>query len=204
MSSGVPQGSVLGPLLFLIYVNDLPENLSCRSLLYADDLKIWSARDPNSLQMDVDAVFQWSEVWKLPLNLDKCTHMSVGGDSGNLFGFHSLTGFSPIKTVDLQKDLGIWFTSSLKFTLHNMNVSTKALRVLYMILRAFPQISPTDFKTLYSIYIRPHLEFGRAITFYGQDEEVPWKKFNGGQPNTLLVSNRFPTRLECIYSAFTP
>ena len=85
MRSGVPQGSVLGPLLFLLYVNDLPDILTCKSLLYADDLKIWTASNPSGLQMDVDAVKRWSEDWDLPINNDKCTHVSFGGDSGSAF-----------------------------------------------------------------------------------------------------------------------
>ena len=60
--SGVPQGSVLGPLLFMIYINDLPENIISQSLLYAHDLKIWNT-EHNQLQMDIDAINNWSERW---------------------------------------------------------------------------------------------------------------------------------------------
>ncbi|KER33972.1 hypothetical protein T265_00178 [Opisthorchis viverrini] len=67
VSIGVPQGSVLGPLLFLIYVNDLPDVLASPCLLFADDLKSWSS-NASDLQMDVDAAKQWSLDWHLPLN----------------------------------------------------------------------------------------------------------------------------------------
>ncbi|KER32852.1 hypothetical protein T265_01141 [Opisthorchis viverrini] len=70
VSTGVPQGSVLGPLLFLVYVNDLPNVLTSPRLVFADDLKSWSSK-ATALQMDVDAVKQWSLDWHLPLNDEK-------------------------------------------------------------------------------------------------------------------------------------
>ncbi len=78
--SGVPQGSALGPILFLIFVNDLPDVLSGSVLLFADDAKLISARSQyGELHQNPEAAFQWSDNYDLPLNTSKCSHISIGG-----------------------------------------------------------------------------------------------------------------------------
>ena len=89
--SGVPQGSILGPLLFLVYINDLVDVISSRSLLYADDLNIWTSDDPNALQEDIINLKNWPISWNLPINDAKCAHMSLGGTSANRFIIHDDT-----------------------------------------------------------------------------------------------------------------
>ncbi|KER24776.1 hypothetical protein T265_07661 [Opisthorchis viverrini] len=106
VSIGVPQGSVLGPLLILIYINDLPDVLASPCLLFADDLKSWSS-NASALKMDVDAAKQWSLDWHLPLNDKKCIHMSFGGDSANAFVMHGEKEPENIMRTDAKKDLGI-------------------------------------------------------------------------------------------------
>ncbi len=83
--SGVPQGSVLGPILFLIFVNDLPDVLSGSVLLFADDVQLVSARSQNGeLHQNLEAAFQWSDDCDLPLNASKCSHISIGGPPPSL------------------------------------------------------------------------------------------------------------------------
>ena len=84
--SGVLQGSVLGPLLFLVYINDLTDVISSRSLLYADDLKIWTSDDPNALQEDIINVNNWPVSWNLPISDAKCAHVSLAGTAKKGFG----------------------------------------------------------------------------------------------------------------------
>ncbi|MBM6549284.1 reverse transcriptase family protein [Streptococcus dysgalactiae] len=163
--SGVPQGSVLGPLLFLIYVNDLPESVISPCLLYADDLKIWNSSDNNVLQMDIDAIKCWSLDWDLPVNDSKCAHMSLGGQSSNGFVIHDDLGTQDIETLNVKKDLGVWLSSSLKFSLHHQAASKKAFAILNMIRRTFPRIKPVDFITLYGVYVRPLLEYGNTFVY---------------------------------------
>ena len=165
--SGVPQGSVLGPLLFLIYVNDLPDHLNCSSLLYADDLKIWSASDPNNLQMDVDTVKRWSEDWDLPINDEKCTHMSFGGDSGNAFVLHDESKMVTVPKEEMKKDLGIWLSSNLSFSHHHQLAARRGFSVWCMIRRAFQRIDPDDFRTLFGVYVRPLLEYASQVVHTG-------------------------------------
>ncbi|KAA3676029.1 uncharacterized protein DEA37_0011181 [Paragonimus westermani] len=172
ISAGVPQGSVLGPLLFLIYINDLPSNISSSVLLYADDLKIWNATDPSALQIDLDAIKRWSDDWSLPLNDNKCAHMSLGGDSGNAFMIHSASGTVDIMRIDLKKDLGIWLSSNLSFTYHHEMAAKKGFAALMMIRRTFPRMDKNAFQTLYGTYIRPLLEYANQVVYTGLQRDI--------------------------------
>jgi hypothetical protein len=163
---GVPQGSVLGPLLFLIYVNDLPEVISGNTLLFADDMKSWNS-DPNTLQMDIDSAKQWSLDWHLPLNDQKCVHLSFGGESGNAFVLHGADKHSEIPKVDIKKDLGIWLSPNFSFSLHHEKAAHKAYITLRMIKRTFPRISVAEFQMLYGVYVRPLLEYANQVVYTG-------------------------------------
>ncbi len=78
-SSGVPQGSVLGPLLFLLFVNDLPDLLKGKIPLFADDVKIIFPRSQyDNTELSLCTAWDWSVKWDLPLNLDKCCHLPIG------------------------------------------------------------------------------------------------------------------------------
>ena len=161
--SGVPHGSVLGPLLFLVYINDLVEVISSRSLLYAYDLKIWTSDDRNVLQEDIINVKNWSISWNLPINDAKCAHMSLGGTSANRFIIHDDTKASDVVTLDLKKDLGVRITTRFSFKHHHSLAAKKSFGVLNMIKRTFPRITHDDFEQLYATYVRRLLEYASSV-----------------------------------------
>ena len=163
VTTGVPQGSVLGPLLFLVYINDLPSVVSSNMTMYADDVTIWST-DASLLQASLDATKRWSVQWSLPINNDKCLHMSFGGPPP-----HPLTidTSREISRVDQHKVLGFWLNSNLSFSFHNQLASKAAFRVLNLIKRSFPRITREDFPFIYGTYIRPILEYGSQIVHSG-------------------------------------
>ena len=120
VDSGIPQGSILGPLLFLIYINDLPnvtQNTDTRIFPYADDAKIYRritcVEDSQCLQRVIDKVKQWCDEWLLPLNVSKCNVMSFTSKT-NLDKDSKHT----IQKVDSIKDLGILFDTRLNFKDH--------------------------------------------------------------------------------------
>merc|ERR1711915_862293 len=78
VTSGVPQGSVLGPLLFIIYINDLDLGLVSKISKFADDTKLGISADSDiavkQLQEDLKKIGEWSERWQMPFNVEKCSH----------------------------------------------------------------------------------------------------------------------------------
>ncbi|CAH8511872.1 unnamed protein product [Dicrocoelium dendriticum] len=161
MSSGVPQGSVLGPELFKFFINDLPSTLRTECLIYADDLKLWmevtSAEDADRLQNTLDRLHDWSLKWQLPINRDKCSVLPIGATEP--FGVYHLGGYL-LNNVKQERDLGVIVCCDLKTTQDTLKKVAAANRLLCSIRRAFSRLTPEIFRLIFSSHVRPILEYG--------------------------------------------
>ena len=132
VKSGVPQGSVLGPLLFLIYINALTDGICFSSLsLFADDTKIMkpiiSPTCQQELQHDLNYLSSWCSEWKLKLNLSKCAAMCVTISSRSRIAPASYNiQHQQISSTNKQKDLGVLSTSNLSWLDHFNIICSKA------------------------------------------------------------------------------
>ncbi|BHF59701.1 hypothetical protein SprV_0100266200 [Sparganum proliferum] len=162
VESGVPQGSVLGPTLFIIYVNDCVSELNCDVAMFADDVKLWSVIrtefDEERLQADLTRLEKWSQDWLLPFNVTKCNVLRVGRTRSLSRRVYHLNGV-PLQEVDAQKDLGVWVTASLKPSLHCSKVAKSAMSVLYLVKRSFSTFDEDCFVKVFRTFVRPQLEF---------------------------------------------
>ena len=113
--SGIPQGSVLGPILFLMFIDDLDEGLTSRILKFADDTEIFRVvkgpEDRNALQEDLRRLSDWSEVWQMKFNVDKSKVMHLGPRSMH---WNYSIGGRHLKEVTEERDLGVIITNDLK------------------------------------------------------------------------------------------
>ena len=158
--SGVPQGSVLGPLLFVIYINDLDSGLLSKLLKFADDTKaLWVINDDSDvacLQSDLDKLSDWSSKWLMSFNINKCSVMHFGYSNKN--ATYILNG-EVIKEVTEEKDLGVIIQSNLKVDLQCAKVVREANRILGMVKRCFTYKSKDNLLKIYKSLVRPHLEY---------------------------------------------
>ena len=157
--SGIPQGSILGPLLFLVYVNDIPDYI-CNSVLYlfADDTKclkfISNPADSIQLQDDINSLNHWSEQWSLLFNPTKIVQISF---KPNLQTSYAI-GTSLITKVESHKDLGIILSSSLIWDAHYNQIIAKAYSILGLLRRTFSLQNHTrSKKQLYISLVRSQL-----------------------------------------------
>ena len=158
--SGVPQGSVLGPLLFLVYINDLTKDLESSASLFADDAKIYRAiksqEDYEALERDMVRIENWSKTWLLSFNVNKCKTMHIGYN--NVKQDYNLNGRTLAKT-EAEKDLGVLVSSNLKPSNHVAVVAARANSRLGIIKRNFEYLDKEMLRTLYLSLVRPLLEY---------------------------------------------
>ena len=160
VTSGVPQGSVLGPTLFNLYVNELPELVQSQIKLFADDAKVYqkisTQEDFEILQSDINHLCDWSECWLLDFNTQKCKVMHCG--SGNPRMDYHMRG-QVLQTTDAERDLGVTVTSDLKPSTHCQRAANRAMMALRLLRNAFDSLTVQNFKGLFSTYVRPHLDY---------------------------------------------
>jgi hypothetical protein len=162
--SGVPQGSVLGPFLFVIFINDLQDVLKVVSKMYADDTKLISKlSSPNSwmeLQRDLDNACEWSNKWLLEFNVSKCLVMHYGAN--NQRAKYVMNGLELKETV-CERDLGVIFSTDLKWKNHVTVCESKANQMLGMVKRTFASMDLRLLRTLYVTFVRPLIEFAAPV-----------------------------------------
>lgn len=166
VTSGVPQGASLSPLLFLIYINDLPTNIKSKLRLFADDCVLYSAiksPDDNSiLQDDLNTIALWCNNWLMPLNLSKCKLISFSRKRSIIHHAYNINAV-PICPVTSYKYLGVHMTPSLSWELHIDTICSEASRTLGYLRRNLKSAAIEIKKLAYLTFVRPKLEYASSI-----------------------------------------
>ena len=171
VTSGVPQGSILGPLLFVIFINDMPSCVSpvTRIALFADDAKLYrtisSTDDQVALQNDLNALNNWSKTWDIDFNAKKCVVLQVKTRKRHhVASVDYKLGDHNLLSVASQNDLGIIVTNNLNWKMHINQMICKANRILGLIRHTCNDVKdPLTRKILYLAHVRPILEYGSEI-----------------------------------------
>lgn len=169
VTSGVPQGSILGPLLFTLYVNDIPSCIKhSKCLMYADDLKIYrpvcTVRDCLLLQKDIDCLSEWCSVWKLDLNVAKCNVITFTNKKKHVILFHYILNGVTLERVQFIRDLGVVMTYDLSFNKYLDSITPKAYKLLGLLRRnCIKHFKMSTTRALYVALVRPQLEYASPV-----------------------------------------
>ena len=158
----MPKGSVLGRLLFLIYVNDIPSTITyCTPYLFADDTKFLEAVSHYTVSThflhDSDSLADWCLTWKLSPNSSKCAsvHSSFSSSCSSTYNING----HPIKSVTQYKDIGIIVQNNLTWSEHTHHIRAKAYQSLYLIRHSIPSSTPDLKLCLYLSLVHSKLSY---------------------------------------------
>ena len=160
--SGIPQGSVLGPVLFTIYINDLPDVVESICKIFADDTKLYGPTQNSSIiQNDLKSLMKWSRLWLLGFNVPKCSVLHMG--KNNPENKYYMDPGCELATTSAEKDIGVTFTKELNFNVHISNVVKKGNQMAGLIRRTFTYMDCDMFTKLFKSIVRPHLEYANVV-----------------------------------------
>ena len=164
--SGIPQGTVLGPVLFLIFINDLPESTQSQCSIFADDTTLHTADKSNisscaRLSSDLDTATSWAERWGMLFSAPKSKHLAIGR-TAKQSPLVRMNGI-PIPQVRTHKHLGLIFNNTLTWSDHVSNVYSTCARMLGILRRLDGNISPLCMERIYKTAIRSRMEYACAV-----------------------------------------
>ncbi|KAK3099864.1 hypothetical protein FSP39_010887 [Pinctada imbricata] len=165
VTSGIPQGSVLGPLLFVLFINDLPNTVKSDTYLFADDTKIFkiitTPEDSNTLQEDLNTLNTWSDNWLLRFHPEKCKVMYIGKKSDREPQYYLKD--TVLQQAEDEKDIGVIIDRNLSFDKHISEKVNKANSMFALLRRTFRYMDCKTFVPLYKTLVRTHLDFASSV-----------------------------------------
>ena len=168
VTSGVPQGSVLGPTLFIYFINDLPEVVESIAKMFADDTKSYTSLISHEynckLQSDINNMDSWTYEWLLFFNKEKCKCMHLG--KNNLNHVYTIGRGSEARTLDVthvEKDLGVYIDPLLKFDFHISEVVKKCKRICSTIMKSISYKTKDIMLPLFKSLVRPVAEYANIV-----------------------------------------
>ena len=157
---------LLRPLLFLLYINDLPRHVSSQVKLYADDTLLYrvinTSNDISMLQEDLDSLSQWAYKWQMTFNASKCAHLTITHKLSPLPSKYSICNHA-IQQVVSAKYLGITITNNLSWSEHITKITNKANTTRAFLQRNLSQCQQSVKSACYNTYVRPILEYASSI-----------------------------------------
>jgi len=164
--SGVPQGTVLAPLLFLVYINDLPLHVSCKVRLYADDVILYSninsVEDCHQLQRDLDSLTQWANKWLMTFNPTKCEFLRITNKINIIPFTYHLDNYT-IQEVTHAKYLGVVIDQHLNWNEHIKQVASKATKINAFLYRNLYHCPHRVKCNVYKAMVRPVMEYASTV-----------------------------------------
>jgi hypothetical protein len=162
VASGVPQGTVLGPVLFLAFINDLPNTVTSKMKLFADDCIVYnpihSINDCNALQSDLHSLEKWEEKWCMSFNASKCNAIQITRKH-NKISFPYTLHNTELENVKSTTYLGVELSSDLTWSRHIGNMVKKANKQLGFVKRNLPFVNEKFKEIAYFALVRPKLEY---------------------------------------------
>ena len=166
VTSGVPQGTVFGPLLFLVYINDMPLTTKSKLSLFADDSFLYnsisSTSDTNQLQNDLNKLTGWEKEWQMEFHPDKCKVVRFTNKRNTVDASYHIHGCN-LEKVDKAKYLGVTLTKSLTWNVHINIICAKANHVRFFLQRNLYFTSAETRLQCYKTFIRPILEYASTV-----------------------------------------
>ena len=168
VTSGVPQGTVLGPLMFLLYINDIGELIdnSTSIKLFADDCLLFrpiqTEQDQVQLQSDLDKLRSWAKSWQMNFNPTKCECLHITRSRTPKVFTYNLMG-TDLKTVNQCRYLGIHITNTLTWNSHIDKITNDANRMLGVVKRNLARCDPPVKRIAYLALVRPKLEYASTV-----------------------------------------
>ena len=164
---GIPQGTVLGPSIFVIYINDLLDDITSDGLLFADDTKVFrkivSREDAIVLQSDIRLLEIWSQKWLLNFHTDKCHVLTLGRFENVMHTQRYIICGHEMEHVFEEIDLGVIIDSDLTFDEHISSKIRTANAIAGLIRRSFSYLDCKSFVKMYTAFVRHHIEYAQSV-----------------------------------------
>ena len=189
VKAGVPQGSILGPLLFLVYINDIVDEIGTNIRLFADDTSLYMiVEDPNSaadlMNVDLSKIHTWAKQWLVNFNPNKTEELLISRKQTRVDHPPLFMNDVQISRVDQHKHLGLIFNEQCTWHNHIHEITSKAWKRVNILRSLKFQLDRLSLQILYFSYIRPILEYGDIVwdnCFNYEKEEIEKIQIEAGR-----------------------